>query len=86
MKIKAKLIGLGRQKFTGVVNFTSWRGLMNHIRTHVMSKSVEIMAEEGSKKGRIVVGGFRMVGGIELMDGVFKVVQDETLMVMPDGK
>jgi len=79
--MKAKLINVGRQRFCGEVNINTTKGLMREIHKHVMSRGVTLEYEDGSKKANIIVGGFRKVGEVELVDGVFRSVDAiETLI------
>jgi len=70
--MRAKLINLGRQNFCGEVEFKTIEGLLREIKKHLMSRVVELCpAEEGSKKASIIVGGWRRVGEVELLDTTF---------------
>jgi len=85
--LKAQLIDLGRHKFNGEVNFNTWTGLLREIRKHLLSRDISIEAEDGSNTGQIIVGlSDRPVGRIRLIDGVFKVLKESTLTVVPDER
>jgi hypothetical protein len=74
--MRAKLIDLGRNHFNEEVKFSSVDGLLSHVTKHLMSQIVDIIALDGSKEGEVIVGGFRAVGRIKLLDCTFRVVDD----------
>lgn len=83
--MKAKITDLGRHKWSGEVQFNTMNGLLRAIAKHLMSRSIDIEAEDGSNVGSVIVGGFRAVGKVELLDGVFRVAvtQDVTVIATP---
>lgn len=80
--MKAKLVNVGRAKFNGVVEFNSSDGLLGHVSNHLASSEIYLQAEHGSTKGIVIVGGFRHVGDIELLDCTFSVGPSGTLEVV----
>jgi len=86
MTLKAKITDLGRHKWSGEVQFNTMNGLLREIRKHLMSRSIDIETEDGSNVGSVIVGGFRAVGKIELLDGVFRIAVTEDVTVIPKPK
>jgi hypothetical protein len=69
--MKAKLIDLGRGKFNGEVEFNTIGELMNHIKSHLLSNLVDLEYHDGDRRAAVVVGGFRTVGFVVLLDARF---------------
>jgi len=69
--MRVKLTNIGRGKFCGEVNVSTYNSLLKEIGKHLMSREVDIVAPVGSSKGD-VLAGFHTVGQVELIDGVFK--------------
>ena len=84
--IRAKLIDVGRRKYTGEVGFNTLRGLYLQIKkkAQLMSRYIEIVAEDGSKEGRIYAGVY-LIGRIELLGGSFKTIRETSITVVPEG-
>jgi hypothetical protein len=67
MKIRLVNVGRGKRSYTTEVD--NLDGALREARKHLLSSEVELVEqEEGSPKFDIVVGGFRKVGELWVMD------------------
>jgi hypothetical protein len=63
---KYRLIEIGRNKFSGIVEVANQDSLLREVRSHVMSREVDLVLTDGpSGTYTVIVGGYRPVGRIE---------------------
>lgn len=81
--MKAKLVNVGRSQYCGEVTFNSIRTLRSAIQKKLRSKGWALSFGNGDTTAGIYVGGCRRIGTVELIDGKFKVLNDDNAVIIP---
>lgn len=66
--MRVELVGVGRGRVNRSFPFQSWDHLYAEVRKHLMSRDVEIRFNKDQTEGRVIVGGFRCVGTVLLVE------------------
>lgn len=64
---KYKLIDIGRDKINREVEVKNESGLIKEVMKHLMSREVDLISEDDGKSYMVLVGGWRPVGKIEMV-------------------
>ena len=60
-----RCIDVGRNKFNGTIFADSEAGIIRHLRKHVLSREIDLSTDDNGKTYDVIVGMFRIVGGLE---------------------
>lgn len=67
--MKVQLKNIGRGKFNGIVDVEKSSDILKEVSKHLMSSCIELEWVT-ENKANVIVGGFRAVGEVEILDGL----------------